>query len=242
MQAMQDKDFDQLFKDRFEEAEIQPSSNLWGNIEQELAPRKKKAFPVYWAAAAVVVIATTIGLLSQKTEPLKLQGNAAEATAKVESAVVAPAKPNTAVEEPLVAGTKSTPLVLTPKVKLENLVRKNNQVAVQPIQEVNRQEVKVVDVVAEQKEEIKSAATLEKEIMIAKIDPPAVLEQNNQIAETEVRERKGIRNVGDVINFVVDKLDKREKKIIQFKTDDDDNSSLIAVNIGILKFNSRKNK
>lgn len=240
MQAMQDKDFDQLFKDRFEEAEIQPSSNLWGNIEKELTPKKKKVFPVYWAAAAVVVIATTIGLLSQKTEPLKLQGNPVE-TAQVEKLPVTPSKPNSVVEEPVVE-PKSTPLVLAPRVKLENLVRKNSQLAVQPNPEVKRQQIKVVEVAPEHKEEIKSVATLEKEIMIAKVDPPVVTDHSNQIAETEVRERKGIRNVGDVINFVVDKLDKREKKIIQFKTDDDDNSSLIAVNIGILKFNSRKNK
>ncbi|RQO75698.1 hypothetical protein DBR43_10195 [Pedobacter sp. KBW06] len=239
---MQDKDFDQLFKDRFEEAEIQPSSNLWGNIEQELAPKKKKAFPVYWAAAAVVVIATTIGLLSQRTEPLKLQGNTAETTAQVENVPVAVPKQNASVEEPADLRPESTPLVLAPKVKLENLVRKNSQMALQPNEEVKRQQVKVADVVPEPKEEIKPVLTMEKEIMIAKIDPPVVHEQNNQIAETEVRERKGIRNVGDVINFVVDKLDKRENKIIQFKTDDDDNSSLIAVNIGILKFNSRKNK
>lgn len=238
MQAMQDKDFDQLFKDRFEEAEIQPSSNLWSNIESELTPKKKRKFPVYWAAAAVVVIATTIGLLSQKTESLKLQGNAAETTAQIEKVPVVPSRLNTVAEEPVVE-PESTPLILAPKVKLENLVRKNSQVAVQPNLEVKRQQVKVIDVVPEQKKEM---VTLEKEIMIAKIDPPVVPEQSNQIAETEVRERKGIRNVGDVINFVVDKLDKREKKIIQFKTDDDDNSSLIAVNIGILKFNSRKNK
>lgn len=238
MQAMQDKDFDQLFKDRFEEAEIQPSSNLWSNIESELTPKKKRKFPVYWAAAAVVVIATTIGLLSQKTESLKLQGNAAETTAQIEKVPVVPSRLNTVAEEPVVE-PESTPLILAPKVKLENLVRKNSQLAVQPNLEVKRQQVKVIDVVPEQKKEM---VTLEKEIMIAKIDPPVVPEQSNQIAETEVRERKGIRNVGDVINFVVDKLDKREKKIIQFKTDDDDNSSLIAVNIGILKFNSRKNK
>lgn len=241
MQAMQDKDFDRLFKDRFEEAEIQPSSSLWSNIEKELTPKKKRGFPVYWAAAAVVVIATTIGLLSQKTEPLKLQGNPVE-TAQVEKLPVTPSKQNSVVEEQVVTRPESTPLVLAPKIKLENLVRKNSQLAVQPNPEVKRQQIKVVDVAPEQKEEIKSVATLEKEIMIAKVDPPVVTEQSNQIAETEVRERKGIRNVGDVINFVVDKLDKREKKIIQFKTDDDDNSSLIAVNIGILKFNSRKNK
>lgn len=239
MQAMQDKDFDQLFKDRFEEAEIQPSSNLWGNIEKELTPKKKRTFPVYWAAAAVVVIATTIGLLSQKTEPLKLQGNAADVAAKVEKAPVAPATSESAVEKTVVA-SESTPLVLAPKVQLENLVRKNSQLALQPKPEVKRQQIKAIG--PEPKEETKPLANLEKEVMIAKVDPPAVPESGSQIAETDVRERRGIRNVGDVINFVVDKLDKRENKIIQFKTDEDDNSSLIAVNIGILKFNSRKNK
>lgn len=239
MQAMQDKDFDQLFKDRFEEAEIQPSSNLWDNIEKELTPKKKRTFPVYWAAAAVVVIATTIGLLSQKTEPLKLQGNSADVTAKVEKAPVAPATSESIVEKTVVT-PESTPLVLAPKVQLENLVRKNSQMALQPKPEVKRQQIKAV--APEPKEEIKPLANLEKEVMIAKVDPPAVPEPGNQIAETDVRERRGIRNVGDVINFVVDKLDKRENKIIQFKTDEDDNSSLIAVNIGILKFNSRKNK
>ena len=48
MQQMQDKEFDKLFKDRFEDAEIEPSANLWANIEHELAPKKKRVFPIYW--------------------------------------------------------------------------------------------------------------------------------------------------------------------------------------------------
>ena len=91
-------------------------------------------------------------------------------------------------------------------------------------------------------EELKSMPDLSTENVIANVSIPDVQRGDQELIETEGRERKGIRNVGDVINFVVDKLDKREKKLIQFKTDDDDNSSLIAVNIGILKFNSKKNK
>lgn len=241
MQAMQDKEFDQLFKDRFEGAEIQPSSNLWGNIEKELAPKKTRKFPVYWAAAAVVVVATTVGLLSQKTEKLQLKGTSSVSTIEVAKTPEVTAV-GTVVTEQITADPEGTPLVLAPKVKLENLVLKNKQTAMQPNRELKRQQINTPDVAPVVKEQIKPVVVPPVDIVIAKVDPPEVEKQDNEITETEGRERRGIRNVGDVINFVVDKLDKREKKIIQFRTDDDDNSSLIAVNIGILQFNPKRNK
>ncbi|HEX8608377.1 MAG TPA: hypothetical protein VF679_07045, partial [Pedobacter sp.] len=63
---MEDKDFDQLFRDQFEEAEVRPSANLWGNIEKELSPKKRMVLPVYWMAAAVAVVAVMVGLLMPK--------------------------------------------------------------------------------------------------------------------------------------------------------------------------------
>ena len=46
MHHMQDKEFDQLFKDKFDDAQIEPSANLWANIEAELVPKRKRVFPV----------------------------------------------------------------------------------------------------------------------------------------------------------------------------------------------------
>jgi hypothetical protein len=34
MQPIRDKDFDQLFKDAFADAEVTPSRDLWSNIEK----------------------------------------------------------------------------------------------------------------------------------------------------------------------------------------------------------------
>jgi restriction endonuclease S subunit len=71
-----------------------------------------------------------------------------------------------------------------------------------------------------------------------------VLEENKTdivVVRTEEKPNKGIRNVGDLINFVVDKVDKREKKVIQFATDED-NSSIVALNIGFIKFNKKSDK
>ena len=52
-------------------------------------------------------------------------------------------------------------------------------------------------------------------------------------------DNKGIRNVGDVVNLIVNKVDKRKDKFIQFRTDDDD-SSISAINIGPFKFGKKK--
>jgi hypothetical protein len=61
-------------------------------------------------------------------------------------------------------------------------------------------------------------------------------------AQNEMPTRTRIRNAGDLVNFVVEKLDKREEKIVEFRTDDDDNSSLVAINIGPFKINQRRHK
>lgn len=247
MQAMQDKDFDQLFKDKFEGAEIRPSANLWSNIEKELTPKKKRVFPIYWAAAAAVaVIAVSVGLLTPESEKMQLHGTAAssENSAAVgnNAGSAVTAAENTAATTVSVL-EEGTPLVLAPKVKLKNLVQENNLVAVQRNEKIKRHQITAVEMKTTLKEEeLNSMQDLPTENVIANVPIPDIQRGDQELIETEGRERKGIRNVGDVINFVVDKLDKREKKLIQFKTDDDDNSSLIAVNIGILKFNSKKNK
>ena len=59
MQHMPDKDFDNLFRDKFMDAEIEPSVNLWAKIEDQLEPRRKRTLPIYWMAAASIVIAFT---------------------------------------------------------------------------------------------------------------------------------------------------------------------------------------
>lgn len=236
MQPMQDKDFDQLFKDQFEHAEIQPSANLWTNISQELAPRKKRSLPIYWSAAAAVFVIVTISLLYPKAEKMQLQGTTPVADQLVAENQIKAA----AVLELPVSEEKSTPLVLAPKLKLENQVKKDNLLAMQPNDIDLHPKNTTIDVQPVEKKELAQKEIDLNSVVFAKVDGPEISDVKDQVSETT--ERKGIRNVGDVINFVVDKFDKREKKIIQFKTDDDDNSSLIAINIGILKFNPKRNK
>jgi len=228
---MEDRDFDQLFKDQFEEAEVTPSANLWGNIEKELSPKKKVVLPGYWMAAAVVAIAVMVGLLMPKSEPIRLQGSS-DFVASNPKETAAPAK---VVEEVVVDAepVKSTPLVIAPRLN-ENDVKKDF-VAMQPIAKsthpVNMEVQNTPAVVAQVTPE--EPAT---EVMMARVESP---QEIAVVTEVEQPEHKGIRNVGDLINIVVNKVDKRDKKLIQFNTDEDDNSSLIAINIGFLRFNKR---
>lgn len=242
---MQDKEFDQLFKDRFEDAEVQPSASLWGNIVQELEPQRKRRLPAYWwSAAAVILVTVGVGLLRPKTEEkirLQSKGEIAGTEVLLKDTVSFPA------EQALISSVAaddqdtmnvSTPLVIAPRYDAAE--EKNNLFAVQPNPLDSRPDTKKPEAVAIGNAEQKDKTVVADEVMIARADLPA--DNDTEMAtEASSQEHKGIRNVGDLVNFVVNKVDKRENKIVQFDTDDD-NSSLVSLNLGIIKFSKRSNK
>lgn len=245
MQHMPDKEFDQLFRDRFNDAEIAPSANLWANIEQKLAPKRKRTFPVYWMAAASVVVAITAMLVFQKTEKIKLHGTATIAdvtTSDVEALgendynTSADLLAKNFIADETNVDSKKVSLINVTDSKVVKEHVKNNEEALQPMiadtrLAIKQQEVKPLDI-APIKETL-----VETPIVYAQVLPQEDLNEN-AISEGGI-EKKGIRNVGDLVNFVVDKVDKREKKLLKFNTDDDDNSSIVGINIGFLKFNKK---
>lgn len=82
-------------------------------------------------------------------------------------------------------------------------------------------------------------------LLIATIVPPLTALSTTaidtaSIYKNTVTPKKGIRNIGELVNFLVSKVDKREKRLIKFKTDAGDNSSIAAINIGIIQLNSKK--
>ena len=247
MQHMPDKEFDKLFKDKFADAEIEPSANLWANVAQKIAPKRKRVIPIYWMAAASVTIAITTLLVFQKTEKIMLRGTEATAIVvkpTVEQEMIAN-DVDTVFAIPLTTRLRKEISFASTKVKAvitqENKAPENNlrniQAPVQPNANefrlaIKQQDPKPIDVLPV------NEAQAENPIVIAQIDTKQNME-NNIIGETDnISERKGIRNVGDLVNFVVDKVDKRDKKLVRFNTDDD-NSSIVGINIGFLKFNKK---
>lgn len=251
MQHMPDKDFDNLFRDKFMGAEVEPSANLWGNIAGQLAPKRKRTFPLMWVAAASVAVVALVMLFTQNGEKVYLQGTAptvaaVNATEKTQNvSVITADETNTLTPEVAVTVvTKPTHTLknsFTPKVvPVENVdTQKNRLVAVQPSAQnehlpIKKGDVKPLDIAPV------TETPVETQTVYAQANTTNTSFDSINETEAGVSNKKGIRNMGDLINYVVEKVDKREKKLIKFDTDDDDNSSIIGLNIGFVKLNKRK--
>lgn len=236
---MQDKAFDELFKDALAHAEVQPSADLWNNLARDLKePVARPRLPVYWmAAAAIAVVLLSVRLLMPGQEKIKLQGMPLAIADKGNATVVVP---NTTLTKDagIKIDDKSTPLVIAPRVN--EAAMEKDFLAMQPKEALIRHDVKRVQEVADAKRPIVSDVTSSQDIVMAKVDVPEIPDQN-ALVENEEPEHKGIRNFGDLVNYVVDKVDKREQKFLKFNTDDD-NSSLIGINIGFIRLNAKRHK
>ena len=248
---MQDKDFDQLFRDRLEDAEIQPSAGLWDNIQQEIEPKRQRRLPFMWLAAASVVITVTAAIVLNKPDKIQLHGQVAVVNSLKET-------PSTTAGQDLTTDTLKRPesteasaaavrrstsalnsqpkdekslLAMQPTPQNSHLTNMGHKIAATEEHEAVTQELPPVEL---------AVATLSRPEASTEVELPATI--NNEVPEVEQSGRNRIRNAGDLLNFVVDKLDKRDEKILEFQTDEDDNSSLVAINIGPFKVNTRKHK
>lgn len=252
MQPIRDKDFDQLFKDAFADAEVTPSRDLWSNIESEITPKKKRIIPIYWlSAAAVLLIATICVLVYQQQDTTKggkqLASNTIEKTKPAVKEPIAKDSAKTIVEpvENIVPVLPVQPKAVSAiaKIKVKQEVKPAvEQPRIVTAPEIQKQET-IIAKVEEPKKDIKTKieeAILQpkQEIVTAVVVAP--VKTDDPVNENE-QSIKGIRNVGDVVNLIVNKMDKRKDKLIQFRTDDDD-SSLASINIGPFKIGKRNKK
>lgn len=232
MQPIQDKELDQLFKNKFAEAEMLPSRDLWSsNLVVSPKVKKKKQFSFIWMAAASMAVVFTFSLFN-KQEKLKLFNPNVEIAEEFESVEINEAFPSVDAEQPVVGVDEPAQQIVVATTKdvakvLEVLpsVASMNPTVVAIETPISKVEV--------------STAT----IVYAAVEQP--ISQNTVLGDKVVSDvvsekPERIRNVGGLVNFVVDKLDKRDKKAIQFKTEDDE-SSIIGINIGLFKFNAKRN-
>lgn len=261
MHPISDKELDKLFQQRFEDAEVEPSGSVWDKIADKVDREKtvKRSFSVFWMAAASVIIVTGAGLWFYKpVEVIKLQGKAQDQMAVNRADdVKLPETTETgrAVDsnQPKIAEFALTKSV---GIKSENFRLKaempstewnteivskqleNNAASTNTGKKVNAQ------IALQTKQEAKiparytgdqSKLDVTQPDMIAKAEIP----DDNTEFEKEVSTPKKIRSIGSLVNFVIAKVDKRDDKIIEFK-DGEEGSSLSGINLGLVKFKSRK--
>lgn len=243
MQHIPDKELYNLFKDKLMEAEMAPPAKVWTNIQVQLAPKAKRKLPIFWMAAASIALVITALLLLQQKETLYLRGNSPIATNMPKPVDTAVIDDDAALKQ--LVKTDNKQQLVNANVNLNgkkvgrgvagNLkdtvsLQPNTQIARLPLKQPSPKTLDVLDVAQI------NTNIVQNEILTANTDN--YNEENNIEETTTSTQRKGIRNVGDLVNYVVDKVDKREKKFIKFNTDED-NSSIVGINIGFIKLNKR---
>jgi len=254
---MQDKEFDDLFRSKLDGFEAEPSANVWPKITEGLETQKRrKTFAPWLGIAASIVVLIGVGLFfipkkantgakPQAKDPIAVITHPAIKTPTVVTQTQVPAGANTPAklkqeteiarvenkQTPNTGTSKADDTVMAPEktfVKDDHQVLANIQTKpITPAKPV------VPDVTVQLA--VKSSID---QLSGQGIKPDKLASQNladNKKDSVLVKRKHKIHNFGDLVNLVVDKLDKRQDKVVQFADDEDGDSHLTGVNLGIVK-------
>jgi cytoskeletal protein RodZ len=251
---MQDKEFDQIFNSKFEDFEVEPSPMVWGNIADELEGKKGKRglMPYLRIAAGIIVLLTAGVLFLQKDKPTAQPNNkgtlAANHVKAVAPVITEPAKTqveptaNTkqvnrvavaAVHQP--KNTSPVNKIIAPVTNTQPVVKQVEPVKADNPQLIAAVTAPIVNPVKATVPDVHLSPRSTDVTAQAPVERPAVMASNDK-AEAPVKKR-GIHNLGGLINALVAKVDKREDKLIEFSDSDDDDteSNVTGVNLGVIK-------
>ncbi len=253
MQTMSDKEFDAFFREKLDGFEVAPSDAVWGRIAGELAePGKKRIFSPLWVAAASVVVIMAAGFWFMKpVKPIQLRAaNVTEPAPRVEQ--------SRSVEEKVredASPKKESFLERLAQLK----VGKNNQgrgtaamkekpvendYVQQPVESPEETPQQITVLATETFADIKPAPVSGKLKMPDHGKPVIALAEDNGNgakeggSEPAERSRPGIKTVGDLVNFVVAKVDKRKDKLIEF-SENEEGTLISGINLGVLKIKAK---
>ena len=259
MKVYQDKDFDGFFKSSFEDFEVTPSAQSWDKIAKELDRKPTKKYPIFWIAAAnvVIVLGIGIGLFTKPTEVIKLKGapiqniiSNQEQNTKVEAFAEQNTAPKTKIKaqseiienreilasldqkEVNVTESKNTPneLILPSKADVLEVTNTiDNLTRVSPARKIQS--------VAQQMINEESTQNNINSYNISKMTLAQNTIDENLSGNGANNGRKlKIKSVGDLVNFVVAQVDKRDDKIIKISKTDESDNEITGINLGLFKF------
>jgi hypothetical protein len=263
---MQDKEFDDLFQSKLDNFELEPSAQVWQNIDAELDGKKKKGslFTLMGIAASIIMLigAGILFIPKKNVEPKdhpknNLAHNRVKPTvAKPDSNTpvnVQPVKAEQVADAKVPAKpierahhSKKMEVPAAPTKEDNQLIAKTEPVKPEP---VKADEQPILAAVPDQKNEVKNTGTSPVGISVTTKQPeeikaPAIQTQQPVLASAQtpavkqnkpVVKRRGIHNIGDLVNLVMAKVDKRKDKLIEFTDTDDDGSTITGVHLGAIK-------
>jgi hypothetical protein len=256
MKPMLDKDFDQLFKSSFEDYEVTPTANSWDKIADSLYknPASKKKFPFYWASAASIIFILGIGISMylKPTEVIQLRPDQPKEKLAETTNLANEVKPSTHGTEVATESEIENKKEIVPEEKQRKFLadntaftdKKNDVNTQNDVFKVNSTEDRNLP---ENTESVKTVGVNQKMLVnkdmgkmpMISIAPEAVLAQNEMedIDKSNVDNGKlKIKSIGDIVNFVVSKVDKREDKIIKMSKTENSDNEITEINLGLFSF------
>jgi hypothetical protein len=248
---MQDKEIDQLFRSEFENFEIEPSQQVWGGINDKLdANRRKKVLLPYLSIAASVLVVVAIGLyfIPQAKVNTKKPVQIAAVKNNIEpKAIIAPVKDNHL--------PKPSEKVIASVTKVNEVHKSGNihrDKETKPAEITNKPTEQIAAVIERNAEILKpTVPDIETPLSIKTQitdDAPLITKPNAltaQVPQAKViaaapAKKHRINSLGDLINVVVSKVDKRKDKVIEFTNTEDDESTISGLNLGLIKIKKQE--
>ena len=254
MHPISDKELDKLFHERFEEAEFQPSGDVWGKITAKMDQKEnvKKTFPVFWMAAASVVIVLGASLwFYRPVEVIRLQGTGQKIVENTPVSPITDLGTGAAMldpHQPEIKGFDFSKLVASE----EKAFNAPEEVTLpeKPANEISRQEVLASSnnsrrnspELAQPNKEVKVPRYTGDQSQLDVTQPDMIasaeIVEDDLVPEQEPNTSRRIRSVGSLVNFVISKVDRRDDKIIEFK-DGEEGSEVSGINLGLIRLKSR---
>jgi len=250
---MPDNEFDELFRSKLNGFEAEPSANVWTRINAGInANKRRKIFvPVLSIAASIIVLVAAGILFFPAKENTTGKRNIQNKVTKGAGTIIAAQK---AIDDkkPAILGANQA-------------VKQNKADAHVDIAEVARETKKAEDTSPNQPGETQLAVLKDAQLSLAPLNMkqhvvpdsgtvlaiklpmkdsiPLVVRQPqpaiqspaiaNQDASAKTKHK--IHSVGDLVNILVAKVDKRKDKFVEFTDTDGDQSTITGVNLGIVK-------
>jgi hypothetical protein len=246
---MQDKELDELFRSKLDDLEVTPSANVWAGIDAGLEKdRRRKAYIQFLSIAASIIVLFIIGVLFI---PHGTRIGVKTVSRRNLAKVTAPIKGNDSTEEVAVEsnsakiGKSASPVYNSAKAPVGNSGEPDDSIETTSRLVLNVDE-QLASINASKTTVITPVLPLEgtqiANLQPIQIKPPQTIEQQPIIAQVPASKDKGLAvkpkhnslSLGNLINAMVAKVDKRQDKIIEF-TDDDGESSITGVNLGVIK-------
>jgi hypothetical protein len=242
-----DKEFDELFRSKLDSFETEPSAKVWPVIAAGLDQPKKKIalMPILSIAASVIVLIGAGLLFIPKKTIIKTTGVVQAKVMKTTSPVNS-LQPVNLGQQPVVnkdlhriASVQRTKEIVI-KVKPVDTLTKP-AITIQPARQ------QVIAAVQQSQQPAKSVVPDKNIPLILKpvIDQQPAFTTKPDIAAVlpavvkkdtlPVKAKHRIRSFGDLVNVLVAKVDKRKDKVIEFTADDDGESNITGINLGIIK-------